>query len=672
MAVQRLWLGAVGPYLYDDEATIEDIALEDGSQLAAALMSTGQMRIFGTPTEDEHIVRLADVGELVFTGGVIPLDKGGTGADNAADARDNLGLIIGTDVQEWSAQLDVLALATITAFGYSLLDDSNASAGRSTLGLGTIATQNANAVTITGGSISGITDLAVADGGTGASNAADARTNLGLVIGTNVQAYATILDSVGTYATSAGLSMLFAADGDAQSQLLGLFTDTAHGTVPGSGGGTTNFLRADRTWAPAGVTDAELVAIAGLTSAADKLPYFTGSGTAALADFTSFARTIVDDADAAAARSTLGLVIGINVQAYDAELAAIAGLTSAADSAPYFTGSGTAALAIITAYARSFLDDADATTVRATLGLTIGTNVQAYSAILAAIAGLSPAANKIAYFTGASAAALNDFTSAGRDMVGAASATAQTALLDSFAGSAKGLVPVSSGGTSNFLRADGSWTTVTALSVSGTVDTPPVSPSAYDDEFEGSSLDAKWTWSLTPNASGESITVGNGSLAVITANDGGSDNLANAHMLYQSVPAGSWTITCKMYGVGRADFNRFGLFACENSSNPSNHVQLCMGYNGGNRVRWDRKISGSWTFDQQNITYNNHLAYLRIVYTTGTTTFNFYVSPDGIAWLDFSSYAASGWTPARFGIIFFPDTSTTGTYYTSVQWFRKT
>ena len=53
-------------------------------------------------------------------------------------------------------------------------------------GLGTIATQAANNVSITGGSITGITDLAVADGGTGASTAGDARTNLGLVIGTDV------------------------------------------------------------------------------------------------------------------------------------------------------------------------------------------------------------------------------------------------------------------------------------------------------------------------------------------------------------------------------------------------------------------------------------------------------------------------------------------------------
>jgi len=58
---------------------------------------------------------------------------------------------------------------------------SDASGARTNLGLGTIATQAANNVSITGGSITGITDLAVADGGTGASTAADARTNLSAV-----------------------------------------------------------------------------------------------------------------------------------------------------------------------------------------------------------------------------------------------------------------------------------------------------------------------------------------------------------------------------------------------------------------------------------------------------------------------------------------------------------
>lgn len=170
--------------------------------------------------------------------------------------------------------------------------------------------------------------------------------------------------------------------------------------------------------------DAELAAIAGLTSAADKLPYFTGSGTAATTDFTSFGRSVVDDANAAAARTTLGVVIGTDVQAYDAELAALAGTTSAADKVPYYTGAGTASTADFTSFGRSLVDDANASAARTTLGLVIGTDVQAQDAELAAIAGLVSAADKLPYFTGSGTASLADFSSFGRTLVDDANASA--------------------------------------------------------------------------------------------------------------------------------------------------------------------------------------------------------------------------------------------------------
>jgi hypothetical protein len=115
--------------------------------------------------------------------------------------------------------------------------------------------------------------------------------------------------------------------------------------------------------------DAGLQSISGLTTAADKMIYTTALDTYAVTDLTAAGRALLDDADAAAQRTTLGLVIGTNVQAYDAGLQSIAGLTTAADRMIYTTASDTYAVTTLTAAGRAILDDADAAAQRTTLGL---------------------------------------------------------------------------------------------------------------------------------------------------------------------------------------------------------------------------------------------------------------------------------------------------------------
>lgn len=106
-----------------------------------------------------------------------------SGITDAVTARANIGLTLGSQAQAWDQSLDDISGIThsdgiiLVSDGSNWVAESGVTA-RTSLGLGTIATQDANSVSITGGSIAGIADLAIADGGTGASTAQDARNNL--------------------------------------------------------------------------------------------------------------------------------------------------------------------------------------------------------------------------------------------------------------------------------------------------------------------------------------------------------------------------------------------------------------------------------------------------------------------------------------------------------------
>lgn len=91
------------------------------------------------------------------TAGSSPTTLSGYGITDAQPLDATLTALAGlstvADRLPYATGADAFALATFTAFGRSLVDDADAAAGRTTLGLGTLATQAANSVSITGGKV---------------------------------------------------------------------------------------------------------------------------------------------------------------------------------------------------------------------------------------------------------------------------------------------------------------------------------------------------------------------------------------------------------------------------------------------------------------------------------------------------------------------------------------
>jgi hypothetical protein len=207
---------------------------------------------------------------------------------------------------------------------------------------------------------------------------------------------------------------------------------------------------------------------------------------------------------------------------------------------------------------------------------------------------------------------------------------------DSGSGGAAGAVPAPGSGAAaagKFLKADGTW----AVPSTGTVgvlsiDTAPASPSAYDDEFTGTSLNTS-LWTSLANTAGAVSYSGQvpGSIFVkFTGNQ--------AYSIYQAFApaAADCDITLCCAAAPGANYQGVGLYLGDTHTDPpSNGVGLVFQYNSNVLMASVKQTSGGgnvavgagWVFTQADAP---NRVYLHLQRVSGTWSGWFYTG--GGAW----------------------------------------
>jgi hypothetical protein len=158
----------------DDVLAIVDVSAGTTHKVRKSTLASALAGV-ATISADSPLAVSASTGSVTVSTGTIPVSKGGTGATSLTDG----GVLLGSGTGAVTAMGVLSDGQMIVGDGTTDPVAESGATLRTSIGLGSIATQASDSVSITGGSVTGITDLAVADGGTGASTLTDGGVLLG-------------------------------------------------------------------------------------------------------------------------------------------------------------------------------------------------------------------------------------------------------------------------------------------------------------------------------------------------------------------------------------------------------------------------------------------------------------------------------------------------------------
>jgi hypothetical protein len=216
------------------------------------------------------------------------------------------------------------------------------------------------------------------------------------------------------------------------------------------------------------------------------------------------------------------------------------------------------------------------------------------------------------------------------------------------------------------------------------LDNIPGSPSTYDDEFSGSSLDVKWTNPLT-SAAGQTNTIAVGGGALILSPSAGTHSSTGKHVfgIKQASPAVSFTLMAKIGAANSQADVRAGIFVGINGGKgnitgpfaSNTNVQIIGVTTISATADWSTYDGYQGTPSDWGITAVGFAAptcWSKIVWNSGASTLDFYLSLNGIVWTHMEQRTSMS-QPDTIGICMYSNSGTVyGDAVMGVEWFRVT